>query len=134
MKPLLYIFLISFLLQGCAGERHSYTDLIEKDNSNPVIKLQKGDVKEVLAIGDGFPGRWGYYPSIISSSPEVASISCETTRSLIPFREPGIIFGGEICKLTAHKKGQTTLFFGNRFMLDEESYSDKVDVIISGKR
>ncbi|WP_166371396.1 hypothetical protein [Psychromonas sp. SA13A] len=133
MKQLIYVFVISFLLQGCAGERHSYTELVENDNGILVIKLHQGDVREVLAIGDGFPGRWGYYPWIMSSSPDVASISCEASRSLVPFREPGIIFGGEVCKLTAHKQGQTTLYFGNKYPLNEENYRDKVDVIVNEK-
>ncbi|WP_028868443.1 hypothetical protein [Psychromonas arctica] len=133
MKQLIYVFFLSFLLQGCAGERHSYTELVESDNGISVIKLHQDEVKEVLAIGDGFPGRWGYYPSVISSSPDVASISCEASRSLIPFREPGMIFGGEICKITAHKKGQTTLYFGNRYPLNEKNYHDKVDVIVNEK-
>lgn len=133
MKPLIYLLLIAFLLSGCAGERHSYTRLVEDDNGTSVIRLHQGDVKEVLAIGNGFPGWWGFYPWIMSSSPDIASISCEAARSIVPFREPGVIFGGEVCKLTAHKKGQTTLYFGNQYPLNEENYRDKVNVIVNAK-
>ena len=133
MKQLTYLFFICFLLQGCAGERNSYTRLIENDNDISVIRLQQDDVKEILAIGDGFPGRWGYFPWVISYSPEVASINCQEARSLIPFREPGIIFGGLVCNLTGHKKGQTTLYFGNQFTLNETHYRDRVKVIVTVK-
>jgi len=92
-----------------------------------VIKL--GEKCEVLAVGDGFPGWWGYYPGVISSDRRIASIDCEPGRSLIPFREPGIVFGGERCYLKAKKVGITWLFTGNKYTLQhdiKETDSDKL--------
>lgn len=105
------------LLQGCAGVRNSYESLLDKDSDTPLIVLNVGDQREVLAIGNGFPGRWGYYPAIASHDPEVASVTCKTARSIIPFREPGIVFGGERCDIQAHKAGVTWLLPGNKFTL-----------------
>ncbi|MCK4839636.1 MAG: hypothetical protein KAS94_12615 [Desulfobulbaceae bacterium] len=82
--------------------------------------LKVGEKREVLAVGNGFPGWWGYYPGIISSDRSVASIDCETGRSLIPFREPGIVFGGERCYLKAKKVGVAWLFTGNKYTFPHE--------------
>lgn len=71
----------------------------------------------MLAVGTGFPGWWGYYPGIISSDEDVASIVCEQGRSLIPFREPGIVFGGERCYLKAKEIGVAWLLTGNKYTL-----------------
>lgn len=130
MRHITYLFVISILLQGCAGTRHSYLSLVEKNNDISVLHIKKGDITELLAIGNGFPGRWGYYPWAASSSPEIASVDCNKSRTLIPFREPGIIFGGIICNLVAHEKGSTTLYFGNKYNLDEDTYVEKVEAII----
>ncbi|MFV8569586.1 hypothetical protein ACNQ6O_00115 [Marinobacter sp. SBS5] len=130
MNKIAYLLLVSCLLQGCAGTRYSYTSLIEENNNTSVLRLKKGDTAELLAIGNGFPGWWGYYPGVISSEPEIASVDCENARSAIPFREPGVLFGGETCNLTAHEKGKATLYFGNKYALAVDSYDEKYDVII----
>lgn len=130
MKYIPYILFISFLLQGCAGTRNSYTSLLEDNNEMAVIRVSKGESVELLAIGNGFPGWWGYYPGVISSAPQIASVDCNEARSAVPFRKPGTVFGGEVCTLTAHEKGTTTLYFGNKFGLDQENYREKIDVII----
>jgi hypothetical protein len=101
------------LLTGCAGVRVSYESLPNVKKDKPVIVLKLGDKKEVLSVGNGFPGWWGYYPGIQSIDPSVASITCENTRSFIPFREPGVIFGGENCYLEAKKIGVAWLLKGN---------------------
>jgi len=106
-----------FMLQGCAGVRNSYESLLEKKADEPLIVLAVGDTYEVLAVGDGFPGWWGYYPSIAAHDPAVASIVCKKGRGVIPFREPGIIFGGERCYLQAHKTGVTWILPGNKYTL-----------------
>lgn len=129
MKPVYCLFLL-LLLQGCAGTRHSYTGLLEQGDGVSVLRLHTGDVVELLAIGNGFPGWWGYYPGVISSSPEIASIHCAKARSAIPFREPGVVFGGEVCRLTAHNAGRSTLYFGNKFALGKDSYAEKVEAIV----
>ncbi|WP_323750415.1 hypothetical protein [Marinobacter sp.] len=130
MNKIACLLLVFCLLQGCAGTRNSYTSLIEENNDASVLRLNKGDTVELLAIGNGFPGWWGYYPGVISSEPEIASVDCENARSLLPFREPGVLFGGEICNLTAHEKGKTTLYFGNQYVLTVNSYDEKYEVII----
>ena|GEM_PF-1411007 len=130
MKNVSYLFLVLLLLQGCAGTRYSYTSLIEETEDASVLRVKRGEVAELMAVGDGFPGWWGYYPGVISSSPQIASVDCTKARSAIPFREPGVIFGGEICNLTAHKAGKATLYFGNKFALDQEGAKEKVDVIV----
>jgi hypothetical protein len=130
MKNASYLFLVLLLLQGCAGTRYSYTSLIEQTDDVSVLRVQRGTVTELLAVGDGFPGWWGYYPGVISSSPDIASVDCKKARSVIPFREPGVIFGGEVCNLTAHKEGKATLYFGNKFAVDREGFEEKVDVIV----
>ena len=96
VKYLLVLCSISVLsLSACNGSRKSYESLLDPNSENPVAVLKVGESREVLAVGNGFPGWWGYYPGIISFDRSVASIDCEPGRSLIPFREPGIVFGGE---------------------------------------
>ena len=102
-----------------------------KVSSGDVLRVSQGETIELLAIGDGFPGRWGYYPWVISTAPDIASIHCKDARSFIPFREPGILFGGTVCSLIAHKQGNATLFFGNQFTLSAENYKDQVDVYVN---
>jgi hypothetical protein len=97
------------MLSGCTGVRHSYQSLQDDRYDKPVIELAVGDKKEVLCVGNGFPGWWGTYPEIVSMDSKVASISCRRERGLIPFREPGIIFGGQTCTLNAHEVGATWL-------------------------
>ena len=87
---------------------------LDPDSDKPVIVIKVGEKHEVLAVGNGFPGWWGYYPVIMSSDRSVASVDCEPGRSLIPFREPGIVFGGERCYLKANKVGVAWLFTGNK--------------------
>ena len=111
----LLVFLV--FLQGCAGVRNSYESLLEQDADGQLIVLQVGEKREVLAVGNGFPGWWGYYPGIASHDPGVASITCKMGRSFIPFREPGIVFGGERCYLQAHKAGVTWVLTGNSYTL-----------------
>jgi len=130
MKRITQLFLISFLIQGCAGTRYSYTSLSEDNDGISVFRVQKGDITELLAHGNGFPGSWGYLPWVISSSPEIASVDCKKARSVIPFREPGVVFGGTVCNLTAHEKGKTTLYFGNKYNLTVDTYEKKVDVTV----
>lgn len=113
------------LLQACAGVRDNSADLTTNVNDQAVMTVARGDVNELLAIGDGFPGWWGYYPAVISSNPDIASIECADARSYIPFREPGIIFGGTVCSLHAHQVGETILSFGNQWTLKDNSQADK---------
>ena len=121
LKYLLVLCSVSVLsLSGCTGLRNSYKSLLDPDSDNPVIVLKVGEKREVLAIGNGFPGWWGYYPGIMSSDRSVASVDCEPGRSLIPFREPGIVFGGERCYLKAKKVGVAWLFTGNKFTFQHE--------------
>lgn len=132
MKHITFLFLISFLLQGCGGTRYSYTTLIEKNEDISVLRVQTGDITELLAVGNGFPGRWGYHPWVFSSSPEIASIDCEKARSALPFLEPGVVFGGIVCNLIAHQKGKATLYFGNKYNLTENNYEERVDAFVFG--
>jgi len=115
--PLLPILLAISLIQGCAGVRNSYQSLLDAGSATPLITLKVGEKREVLAVGDGFPGWWGYYPAIASHDPDVADITCEEGRSLIPFREPGVIFGGERCYVETRKAGVAWLLTGNKYML-----------------
>lgn len=131
-KIVILFSLVAILLPGCAGIRFSYTSQLESSNGESILRVKVGDATEVLAIGDGFPGWWGYYPWVISSSSNIASIDCKDMRGLIPFREPGVLFGGTVCKLIAHHKGTATLYFGNKFYLSKDSYSTKVDVVVDG--
>ena len=118
---------LSFFLQGCAGIRNSYESLLDTDSDKPLIVLEAGEKREVLAVGDGFPGWWGYFPGIISTNPEVASVTCEKGRSLIPFREPGVVFGGRRCYIETHKIGLAWLGAGNlatlRNLSEDSDYS-----------
>ena len=108
---------VALLISGCSGTRHSYESLLDAESENPVIVLKVGDKREVLAVGNGFPGWWGWYPAIVSQDQSVAIVECESARSFIPFREPGILFGGEVCYLKAQKIGLTWLFFGNKYTM-----------------
>lgn len=117
----LFLLLMStLLLSGCAGTRESYHSLLDETTSPATIYMAVGETKEVLAIGNGFHGWWGYYPALLTQSADIASVDCEEKRSLVPFREPGIIFGGSVCYLTAHQAGETLAQFGNQFNLAKE--------------
>ncbi len=113
IERMLVLLCLAFLLSGCAGVRNSYESLLDVHRENPVIVLKVGDIKEILSVGDGFPGWWGYYPGIASHDPAVASISCKRGRGLLPFREPGVIFGGITCHIEARKVGIAWLLEGN---------------------
>lgn len=112
--PLLLTLLI---IQGCADVRNSYESLLDTGSVKPLITLKVGETHEVLAVGNGFPGWWGYYPAIVSHDPEVADVYCRKGRSLIPFREPGLIFGGVRCDVVTHKAGVAWLLYGNQFVI-----------------
>lgn len=131
IKNIIYSIIALSLLQGCAGTRYSYTASLEKHKEEALLRVEQGETIELLAVGDGFPGSWGYYPWVIAPTQNVASVECKNARSIIPFREPGIIFGGTVCYLIAHKSGKTTLFFGNKYNLSKDNFEEKVDVIIS---
>ncbi|MCK4865169.1 MAG: hypothetical protein KAT06_07040 [Gammaproteobacteria bacterium] len=121
MNQVNFLFIIgiaSLLLSGCTGVRNSYESLLDKNTAKPVITLQVKEKREILVVGNGYPGWWGYKPGIISQNPEIASIECEKGRSFIPFREPGIIFGGETCYLKTRKPGVAWLLIGNEFILE----------------
>lgn len=134
--------LVFFLfLQGCAGVRNSYESLLEADvvasSDEPFLEpgadmrliiLGVGEKREVLAISNGFPGWWGYYPAIASFDPEVASVVCEKGRSLIPFRKPGIVFGGERCYIQTHKIGSTLLVPMSQYLLRYSSETDSYEL------
>src|SRR5690554_2050202 len=113
LKTILCFVVIAIVLQGCSGVRYSYKPKLEVTPEGSVLRLKEGESTEILAIGDGFPGWWGFYPGAMTSEPSVASVSCQRSRSAIPFREPGLLFGGEVCKLTAHKEGETALMLVN---------------------
>lgn len=130
MKHIISLVLISFLLQGCAGTRYSYKSHLQKEGDASVLRVQKGDSIELLAVGKGFPGQWGYFPWVISSSPDIARVDCKEARSVVPFREPGILLGGEVCRLTAQKAGKLMLYFGNKYNLSKDNYQDSVGVIV----
>lgn len=116
-NSLLPLLLALLFVQGCAGVRNSYQSLLDPGSTKPRITIRVGEKHEFLAIGTGFPGWWGYYPGIASHAPDVADITCENGRSLIPFREPGIIFGGERCYVEARKTGIAWLLTGNQMAL-----------------
>jgi len=107
-------------LLGCNGSRNSYEFLLDSGSDKSIIVLKVGEEHEVLVVGDGFPGWWGYYPAIGSSDRDIASIDCEAGRSFIPFREPGIVFGGERCYLKAKTVGVAWLFIGNKYTIYEK--------------
>lgn len=116
-KILALTLITTFLFCGCAGTRESYLSLIDETTDSPTIVMRVGESKEVLAIGNGFPGRWGYYPALRTLDTSVASVTCREQRSVIPFREPGVIFGGSVCFLTAHRVGETCAQYGNQFTM-----------------
>ena len=116
-SALFLVFMITLLVGGCAGTRESYQSLLDDTTSSPTIYMSVGETKEVLTIGDGFPGWWGYYPALLIQSPDIASVYCRQEHSLVSFREPGVIFGGSVCYLTAHKAGETLAIYGNQFTL-----------------
>jgi len=107
-------------LLGCNGSRNSYESLLDSGSDKFIIVLKVGEEHEVLAVGDGFPGWWGYYPAIGSSDRGIATVDCEAGRSFIPFREPGIVFGGERCYLKAKTVGVAWLFIGNKYSIYHE--------------
>lgn len=107
------VLLLAMMLSGCAGVRYSYESALDKRYSKPVMELKVGEEKEVLCVGGGFPGWWGIYPGIVSADAEVASIFCKYGRGLIPFREPGVLFGGTTCHVKAHKVGAVWLLQGD---------------------
>jgi len=125
-KHLLLILITALLIGGCSGVRHSYESLLDKSTSPPTIYMSVGEKKEVLAMGGGFPGWWGFYPAMLTLSPSIASVDCKQTRSFIPFREPGVIFGGTVCYLTAHKAGETLAQYGNKYNLETEMAETKL--------
>jgi len=125
--------LLILSLSACNGVRNSYEPLLSPHSDKPVMVLKVGERLEVLAVGNGFPGWWGYYPGIISSNPSIASIDCEPGRSLIPFREPGIVFGGERCYLETKRAGIAQLITGNKYSLEyqrEEMDLDASNIVI----
>jgi len=124
MMRVMYLLVLCFVsvlyLSACAGSRNSYESLLDPDSDKPLIVLKVGEKREVLVVGNGFPGWWGYYPGIMSSNQSIASVDCEPGRSLIPFREPGIVFGGERCYLNTKKVGVAWLFTGNKYSIQHE--------------
>lgn len=127
--PLFPLLLTLLFVQGCAGVRNSYESLLDEGSAKTWITLKVGEKREALAVGNGFPGWWGYFPAIASHNPDVADIFCEEGRSLIPFREPGIIFGGTRCFIETRKAGVAWLLTGNKYMLSrtiEETDFSKV--------
>ena len=136
MKYRIAIVLFSLaLLQSCAGTTHTYKSLINKEITDPAIYMSVNETKQVLAISDGFPGWWGFYPTILSYSPEIASVSCTQERGWIPFRDPGVIFGGTVCYLTSHKIGETWISFGNKYggndLDNPDSHNDAIKVVVT---
>ncbi|MEG3766699.1 hypothetical protein [Alteromonas sp. 14N.309.X.WAT.G.H12] len=129
MKPIIPLLLLLFL-PGCAGTRESYKDQLKLENGKSVLQLKKGESTEILAVGNGFPGWWGYFPGVITTQENIASIECKEKRGLIPFREPGVVFGGTVCNLIAHEPGITMLYLGNQFTLTPEHYQQKIEVQI----
>lgn len=126
------------ILAGCAGVKHSFHALIEPTAESSAISLTLAQTREVLVVSNGFPGWWGMYPTVISAAPEVASVTCSFARSWFPFRAPGLVLGGEVCQLSAHRVGQTWLLYGNKYTLDmsaAEIARDEraVKVIVTGE-
>ena len=109
------LVVMSVLLQACAGSKASYESLVETKNDISAIYLVMGETKEILAISNGFPGWWGFYPGVASVSPEVASVNCQEKGSAISAN-------GEVCYLTANNPGESWLIYGNKFYLD--AFSD----------
>lgn len=119
-NSLFLVLMITLLLGGCAGTRESYHSLLDETTSPPTIYMSVGEIKEVLAIGNGYPGWWGWYPAMLTQSADIASVDCKQKRGFIPFREPGVVFGGAVCYLTAHKIGETLAQYGNQSTLATE--------------
>lgn len=132
-KNRIFALLAAILLQACAGVRYSYQSALDTSADSQQLRLEVGDSIELLAIGHGFPGYWGYYPWVISGAPEIATVVCTNARSLIPFREPGLIFGGKRCYLLAKKPGQLMLFFGNRSTVSPEKHQRSANVVVENK-
>jgi len=125
MKQRLTLILSSFLLlslfTGCAGIRLSYQDLIDSEG---VISLCLDESAEVLSVGGGFPGWWGMYPSAHSTDEQVFNVSCQHERSAVPFREPGVVFGGQVCRINANNLGFGSLRFRDVYLPNNEPASD----------
>ncbi len=125
------ILFVVVVLQGCSGLRYSYEANLEQTPAGGVLHLKQGESTEVLAIGNGFPGWWGYYPALKVLEPSIARIDCKATRSAIPFREPGIVFGGKICELTAQEAGRTTVLLGNTFSSSMDGYTKQFELVVT---
>ncbi|AKH69695.1 hypothetical protein IMCC21906_02023 [Spongiibacter sp. IMCC21906] len=122
------------MLQACAGTKNSYESLIEDKGGSSAVYLTVGETKEILSISNGFPGWWGFYPAIVSHSPEIANVTCNQERSLTPFRSPGVILGGEVCYLTANSVGETWLEYGNVHTINmngADSQGKKIKLVVS---
>lgn len=131
---IIILLVISVLLQACAGSRASYESLIQTKNDTTAIYLSLGETKEILAVSNGFPGWWGFYPGVSSISPQIASIACKEERSLIPFRSPGVIFGGEVCYITANSLGETWVFPDNKMsrgMSGQVPQENKIKIVVT---
>lgn len=129
----LFVAAASVLLQGCAGTRYTYLSHLETvDDDGAAMSMVQGDSQEVLAVADGFPGWWGYYPGVMSTNTDVVSVQCERKRSPIPFRKPGLIFGGTVCTVTAEQAGEADLLFGNDMAMSESQYDDRLTVTVTG--
>ena len=141
MKYRQYAFLLGLILtmlvQGCAGTRHSYRSRVDESTGTPTIHMSLNETQEVLAIAHGFPGWWGFYPSMLSLDPNIASIHCKQKRGLMPFRRPGMVLGGTVCYLTAHTVGETWVQYGNKLTLEEEildasspGYDSRIKIVV----
>jgi hypothetical protein len=115
------VVLATTLMGGCAGVTTSYESLLiqDDDTNTSAVYLTLGDTEQALAVSNGFPGWWGYYPSIMSLSPEIVGVECDQERSHIPFRDPGVIFGGTVCYLTAKGVGEGWILYGNLHTMPE---------------
>jgi hypothetical protein len=116
-----------FTIQGCSSVSYSYLSALSETEQSEVLYMNQGESTELLAISNGFPGWWGFYPVVRSSNTSIASVECNKGRGYIPFRDPGIIFGGEVCNLIGYKPGKITLLFGSEF---SPEVSKQVEAII----
>lgn len=105
------IILMLSILSACAGVRLSYQSALNADQN--ALNVCIAEEVEVLAVGNGFPGWWGIYPTVVSNDPSVAKIQCLAARSAVPFREPGVVFGGTVCTVRGEQSGRTHLIFQN---------------------
>lgn len=105
------IVLMFTLLSACAGVRLSYQSELNTDQN--ALNVCVNEEVEVLAVGNGFPGWWGIYPTVVSNNPSIAEIQCQAARSAVPFREPGVVFGGTVCSVRGEQSGRTQLVFQN---------------------